>query len=106
MSWKENYWKFRHSMFIVFIELKVTGSWTSSPTKNMTVKGDFMVSTGEGCQIQLIEPDGLRRHLSFKTDAIISINQNILTYNPDECDEITVDEKEQSGKGKTRDILH
>ncbi len=38
--------------------------------------------------------------------AIISINQNILTYNPDECDKVTVDENEQSGKGKTRDILH
>ena len=106
MSWKNNFWQFHHSMFVVFIELKIKGSWTDSPMTNLDLRGDFMVSTGDSCQIQLIEPDGLRRHLAFKQDAVISINQNILTYNPDECDEITVDEKEQSGKGKTREILH
>lgn len=106
MSWKENFWKFSHSIFVVFIELKITGSWTSSTMKDLNLKGDFMVSNGTGSEIQIIAPDGLRRHLSFKQDAIISVNQNILSYNPDECEEITVDEKEQSGKGKTRDILH
>ena len=93
-------------MFVVFIELKISGSWVDSPQRNLELKGDFMVSTGNRSEIQIIEPDGLRRHLSFKSDAIISMNQNILTYNPDECNEITVDEKEQSGKGKARDILH
>ncbi|MCE2507144.1 MAG: hypothetical protein J4F36_11915 [Nitrosopumilaceae archaeon] len=106
MSWKDNFWQLRHSMFVVFIELKIKGSWTDAPMKNLDLKGNFIVSTGEGCEIHLIEPDGLRRHLSFEQDAMISMNQNILTYNPDECDEITVDEKEQSGKGKTRDTLH
>ena len=91
-------------MFVVFIELKITGSWTDSSKRNMNEKGDFMVSNDK-CEIQIIEPDGLRRHLSFKQDAKISINQNILTYNPEECEEITIDENEQSGKGKTRDIL-
>ena len=93
-------------MFVVFIELKILGSWTSSPQRDLRLKGNFMVSCGSGSEIQIIEPDGLRRHLSFKQDTIISINQNILTYDPEQCDEITIDEKEQSGKGKTRDILH
>ena len=92
-------------MFVVFIELKITGSWTDSSMKNLNEKGDFMVSAGNGGEIQIIEPDGLRRHLSFEPDARISINQNILTYNPEECEEMTIDENEQSGKGKTRDIL-
>ncbi len=55
-------------MFVVFIELKITESWTSSPMKDLTLKGDFMVSNGTGSEIQIIEPDGLRRHLSIKQD--------------------------------------
>ena len=106
MSWKENYWHYNHSMFLVFIELKISGSWTSSPQRDLRLKGDFMVSCGKGSEIQIIAPDGLRRHLSFKQDALITINQNILTYNPDDSNEITVDEKEQSGHGKTRDVLY
>ena len=77
MSWKENYWKFRHSMFVVFIELKITGSWTTSPHYNMELKGDFMVSTGGKCEIQIIEPDGLRRHLSLDSDEHLSVSFNL-----------------------------
>ncbi len=94
-------------MFVVFIELQIdkNGSWVQSPQSDLNLKGNFMVSCGDSI-IQFIEPDGLRRHLSFQKDAKISINQNILSYNPDECEEITIDEKEQSGKEKIRDILH
>ena len=92
-------------MFLVFIELKILGTWVKSPQRNLTLEGDFMISTGDGSEVVLIAPDGLRRHLSFKADATIVIMQNILTYNPEKVDEIVVDEKEQSGKGKTRDIL-
>lgn len=53
----------------------------------------------------MIEPDGLRRHLEFAESTTIGINQNILSYDPSKAEEITVDEKEQSGHGKTRDIL-
>ena len=105
MNWNENYWKFHHGMFIVFIELKITGSWAESPQRNLTLKGDFIVSRGEGSEIQIVAPDGLRRHLFFKEDAIVSINQNILTYNHTDANEITVNEDEQAGREKTRDIL-
>lgn len=105
MSWKENYWQLHHDMFVVFIELKIKGSWTESPQSNLNLKGNFMVSN-QGSSVELIEPDGLRRHLEFESDSTISIYQNILTYNSEKVEEITVDEKEQSGKGKTRDILH
>ena len=102
MNWNENYWKFHQDMFIVFIELKIIGSWAESPQRDLNLKGDFMVSRREGSEIQIIAPDGLRRHLSFKEDAIVSINQNILTYNHEDADEITVDENEQAGKGKNQ----
>ena len=93
-------------MFIVFIELKIMGFWVDAPQQNLNSRGDFIVSRGTGSEIQIIAPDGLRRHLSFKEDAMVSINQNILTYNPKDVEEITVDENEQAGKGKSRDILH
>lgn len=35
----------------------------------------------------------------------INLHQNILSYHSGQVDEITIDEKEQSGKGKTRDKL-
>ena len=106
MTWKHNFWKHGHRMFVVFIELKLLGNWVESPQRNLNLKGDFIVSTGTGSEIEIIEPDGLRRHLSFAQDATITIEQNILSYNPKTAEEITVDEQEQSGKGKTRDILH
>ena len=93
-------------MFVVFIELKILGSWAKSPQRNLRLEGNFLVSTGNGSEIEIIEPDGLRRHLSFEQDATIVIEQNILSYNPETVGEITVDEQEQSGKGKRRDILH
>ena len=93
-------------MFVVFIELKILGSWTKSQQHNLNLTGNFLVSTGNGSDVEIIAPDGLRRHLSFERDATISIGQNILSYNPDAVEEeITVDEQEQSGKGKARDTL-
>ena len=93
-------------MFIVFIELKILGSWAKSPQRNLRLEGNFMVSDGISSEIEIIAPDGLRRHLSFDQDATIVIEQNILSYDPETAGEMTVDEQEQSGKEKTRDILH
>ena len=107
MSWTTNVEKFGHRMFIAFIELKIEGSWLPrkgvSVTKTITF--ELLKAMGEHCSVQLIEPDGLRRHLEFAESTTIGINQNILSYDPSKAEEITVDEKEQSGKGKTRDIL-
>jgi len=107
MSWTTNVERFGHRMFIAFIELKIEGSW--SPRKSVyvtrTINYELLEAMDEHCSVQLIEPDGLRRHLEFAQSTTIGINQNILSYDPSKAEEITVDEKEQSGKGKTREIL-
>ena len=107
MSWTTNVERFGHRMFIAFIELKIEGSWL--PRKGVsvtkTISYELLRAMGEHCRVQLIEPDGLRRHLEFAEGSTIGVNQNILSYDPSKANEITVDEKEQSGKGKTRDIL-
>ena len=106
MGWREEFWHLDHDMFLVFIELKIIGTWVESPQSNLNKKGDFMVSTGHNSGIEFIAPDGLRRHLAFKTDTTITIRQNILTYDSKTVEEIAVDENEQAGKGKTRATLH
>ena len=106
MGWQEEFWRLGHDMFLVFIELKIIGIWTASPQSNSNKKGNFMVSTGHGAGIEFIAPDGLRRHMAFKTDATITIRQNILTYDSETVEEIAVDENKQAGKGKTRATLH
>ncbi len=107
MSWTTNVERFGHRMFIAFIELKIEGSWYTKKGVSVTktISFELLKATGEHCRVQLIEPDGLRRHLEFAESTTIGINQNILSYDPDQAEEITVDEKEQSGKGKTREIL-
>jgi len=65
----------------------------------------FQAVNPQDCIIHLIEPDGLRRILQFKQGSVISIEQSMLLYKQADCDEITVDEKEQAGKGKMREIL-
>ena len=106
MGWQEEFWRLGHDMFLVFIELKIIGSWTKSPQYDLNKKGDFMVSTGHDAGIEFIAPDGLRRHMAFKADTTITIRQNILTYGSKTVEEIAVDENEQAGKGKTRTTLH
>ena len=104
MSWRHNFWKHGHKMFLVFIELKISGNWSKPLRCHSNLEDDFMVSTGTS-EVEIIAPDGLRRRLSFDQDATIAVTQNILTYDPEKVEEITVDEKEQAGKGKTREIL-
>jgi len=107
MSWTTNVEKFGHRVFIAFIELKIEGTWLPQKSISVThvINYELLRAMGEHCRVHVIEPDGLRRLLEFAESTTIGINQNILSYDPSKADEITVDEKEQSGKGKTRDIL-
>ena len=107
MSWSKNYLDFGHNVFIAFIECKIEGNWGNKFAFDKEREGVLVCrDNAENNIVHLIEPDGLRRILQFSQGAIISINQNIFSYAEGFAQEITVDEKEQSGKGKTRDILH
>lgn len=108
MDWVRSYVALGHRMFIQFIELKIEGPW--HPYAHLVVKGEekevvLEAKNAETCRVHLIEPDGLRRIFHFTLGATINIHQNILSYHPEQADEIAVDEKEQAGKGKTRDKL-
>ena len=108
MDWTRSYNALGHTMFIQFIELRIEGSW--KPYATLIEMGKekeiaLVARNGEGCVVHLIEPDGLRRIFEFTKGGTICLHQNILSYYPEQANEITIDEKEQSGKGKTRDIL-
>jgi len=93
-------------MFISFIECKISGMWKNSTISDGKMEYPiFQAMNPQGCIIHLIEPDGLRRMLQFRQGSVVSIEQSILLYKPDDAEEITIDEKEQAGKGKTRNIL-
>ena len=109
MSWVDDLITFRHNVFIVFIECKFDerGTWNRRDSPQ-TKSGYEVVTVHDNSEyniIQIIEPDGLRRIFRVSAGATISINQNVLSYQSTRLEEITVDEKAQSGKGKTRDIL-
>ena len=107
MSWITAFQKFGHSMFIAYIELKIEGVWDTATQRYVkgSINFDVLAANSENCQIHLIEPDGLRRILEFTKGGTIALHQNILSYHTDQVNELTVDETEQSGKGKTRSIL-
>ena len=97
-----------HRFFISFIELKLEGSWRkfSLPSWDVPPRTyEVLAANSIYCYVHIIEPDGLRRILHFTEGGTIRIDQNIFSYHPDQVEEIVVDEKEQSGKGKTRDKL-
>ena len=109
MGWVTDVIRFRHDMFIAFIECKINdrGNW-----RNDTAYGDQSGhevlranDNSEFNTIQVIEPDGLRRTFRFNQGASISMYQNVLSYQSGYVEEIIVDEKAQAGKGKNRDIL-
>lgn len=109
MSWITDFTKFGHRVFVSFIELKIEGSWTPNAAimdaKNAIQHEVLTADSSDGSIVHFIEPDGLRRILQFTKGGTIGIHQNILSYHPAQVSEISVDEKAQSGKGKTRDIL-
>jgi len=106
MSWMVDYKLFGHDTFIVFIECKIEGKWEKQNWANSdTGTKEILYAEGEDCIVHLIEPDGLRRILHFTKGGTINMRQNMLSYYSPQASEIVVDEKEQSGKGKTRDKL-
>jgi hypothetical protein len=109
MGWVDNLITFRHNIFIVFIECKFDerGNWHRKDSPQ-TKTGYEVVTTYDNSEhniIQLIEPDGLRRTFLVSEHATVSINQNVFSYQAGRLQEIAIDEKEQAGKGKSRDIL-
>lgn len=108
MSWMHDYSVLGHNTFIVFIECKIEGRWDRNVFEDPydeTKRDVLSALDGKDCIIHLIEPDGLRRILHFTLRGTVNMRQNILSYHSGQVDEITVDEKEQSGKEKTRDKL-
>lgn len=109
MSWVDDLITFRHNVFIVFIECKFDERGTWSRRSSPQIKAYYEVVTAndnsEHNIVKVIEPDGLKRTFHVDYGATISMNQNVLSYQSGSLKELAVDEKEQSGKGKTRDIL-
>jgi len=106
MAWLFSHLDEHDRMIISFIECKISGMWKNSKISDgKTEYPVFQAMNPQGCIIHLIEPDGLRRILQFNQGSVISIEQSMLFYKPDDVEEITIDEKAQAGKGKTRDIL-
>jgi len=99
------------TLFITFIECNVKGIWQTSGSlvskiKKLTDWQTFRAMDEETCQVWVISPDGLRRGWSFKTGSLVSIGSGILRFERSATvNDLTVDEKEQSGKGKTRETL-
>jgi len=104
--------KDKEIMYIAFLECKLKGSWmsaagpsitplnTSSPTVDILTR-----AMNDDCSVELIVLDGLRRTLQFSQGDMIDISSNVIIYNNQNVDEITVDEKEQSGNGRSREHL-
>ena len=93
-------------MYVAFIECKVSGTWEPSTVSDgKLVFPTYRAVHPTNCEVHIIEPDGIRRIFHFAAGSHISIEQNILNYHSDQAEEIVVDEKEQSGKGKTREKL-
>ena len=108
MSWVFAHIQLGHTVFITFIELKIEGSWRKYEIQSWDKPPrmyQVLASNSEHSYVHIIEPDGLRRILHFTDGGTIRIDQNLLSYKPEHVNEITVDEKEQFGKGKTREKL-
>jgi hypothetical protein len=113
MSWTTAFERFGHRLFIAYIELKIEGPWEKviqtfhkTSLETIDIHHEILKSqNGDTCIVKVIEPDGLRRMFRVTTGGTIALHQNILSYHPDQVDEITVDEKVQAGKDNTRHTL-
>jgi len=104
--------KDKQIMYIAFLECKLKGSWATAQGPYITpINQDhsnvelLQRAMNGDCRIELVVLDGLRRTPQFSQGDMIDIDGNVLIYNNQNVDEIIVDEKEQSGKGKSRDHL-
>ena len=104
--------KDKEILYIAFLECKLKGSWATSkgpiitPINQERSTYDLLQrAMNNDCRIDLVVLDGLRRSLQFSQGDMIDIDGNVLIYNNQNVDEITVDENEQSGQGKSREHL-
>jgi len=54
----------------------------------------------EKCTIGVLQLNVVRRYIHFKKDATINITGNVLSYDGDDTDELTVDEYKAKYHGK------
>ena len=100
----------RGVVFVAFTELTLNSNWieisrfewgTFQDTKTM---GNYL---GEGwmlyravrdAQIEVLEPEVIRKWMAFKEKAILAVTTRMIRYQDKDFDhELTVDEKKQSG---------
>ena len=109
MSWVTDVLRFRHDMFIAFFECKINnrGNWQSATAFDDKTGHELLraVDNSEHNTISVVEPDGIRRNFLVRQGGSIGMYQNVISYNSEFLSDIIIDEKEQSGKGKTRDKL-
>ena len=109
MSWVNDVLKFRHDIFLSFIECKIDnqGNWDKADPFPYKTEHQLLraMNNSEHNTVTIIEPDGLRRNFLVRQGGSISMYQNVVSYNSGFISEIIVDEKAQAGKGKKRDIL-
>lgn len=93
MGWKEKYGNYGHSKFVVFSEIEIIGDWSESSESDLNKIGNFLVSVTSNGKLHIVGLDGVLRYFSFKEGTTISINQNILSYNPIYCEKVVIDKK-------------
>lgn len=97
-----------HDIFIAFLECKIEGDWERQRFKDpydQSISHWVLSARKDNCLIKVIELDGLRRIFQITERGTINMHENVLSYHSDQVQEIIVDEKEQTGKGSSRDKL-
>ena len=84
-------------VYLTFIDLDMRGSWIQVYDK------DHLGSQGDGDEIWLVSPDGLKRGWIMSKGTRIRIIGSTLSFNPAHIiEEISVDEKEQTNRSLTK----
>ena len=84
-------------VYMTFIDLDVRGKWESVYDKH------HLSSQGDGDEIWLVSPDGLKRGWVMSKGTRIKIIGSTLSLNPAHIiEEISVDEKEQHNRSLTK----
>jgi hypothetical protein len=100
--------------YVAFQECEIRGEWSdkiqdaldqgADPEDVRTINfeedsAEYYVSSDDKCEVWIVRLDGLRKAWIFKPTAIVIIRGNTVKFHQSMVsDEISVDEKEQSGK--------
>jgi len=75
-------------VFVSFIECEVIGTWKLN---RIIVEGEshkvYEALNRDNCEVNLVMSNGRKRHLKFTTGGIISIEQSMLLFLPDNVTE-------------------